>query len=58
MRNCWTGHLWQGRFGAAEMDESHLAGEDGVLVYIAPGLDRYVRFASFLGEDYDDELAW
>jgi hypothetical protein len=40
------------------MDESHLAGEDGVLVYIAPGLDRYVRFASFLGEDYDDELAW
>jgi putative transposase len=23
-RNHWTGHLWQGRFGSAAMDESHL----------------------------------
>jgi putative transposase len=25
-RNGWTGHLWQGRFGSAPMDEDHLAG--------------------------------
>ena len=24
-RNRWTGHLWQGRFGAVAMDETHLA---------------------------------
>ena len=24
-RHKWTGHLWQGRFGAAVMDEAHLA---------------------------------
>ncbi len=24
-RNRWTGHLWQGRFGAVVMDEEHLA---------------------------------
>lgn len=24
-RNGWTGHLWQGRFGAVAMDETHLA---------------------------------
>jgi putative transposase len=24
-RHRWTGHLWQGRFGAAVMDELHLA---------------------------------
>ena len=24
-RNRWTGHLWQGRFGAVLMDETHLA---------------------------------
>src|SRR3954463_2194609 len=24
-RNRWTGHLWQGRFGAVVMDEVHLA---------------------------------
>ena len=24
-RHRWTGHLWQGRFGAAVMDETHLA---------------------------------
>ncbi|HEB79363.1 MAG TPA: transposase [Rhodospirillales bacterium] len=24
-RNKWTGHLWQGRFGSAAMDEEHLA---------------------------------
>jgi putative transposase len=24
-RNRWTGHLWQGRFGAVLMDEDHLA---------------------------------
>jgi putative transposase len=24
-RNRWTGHLWQGRFGAVAMDEAHLA---------------------------------
>jgi putative transposase len=23
-RNRWTGHLWQGRFGAVVMDEEHL----------------------------------
>jgi putative transposase len=23
-RNRWTGHLWQGRFGSAAMDEAHL----------------------------------
>ena len=23
-RNGWTGHLWQGRFGAVLMDEEHL----------------------------------
>lgn len=24
-RHRWTGHLWQGRFGAVVMDEAHLA---------------------------------
>jgi putative transposase len=24
-RNRWTGHLWQGRYGAVAMDEAHLA---------------------------------
>ena len=24
VRNRWTGHLWQGRFGAVAMDETHL----------------------------------
>jgi putative transposase len=24
VRNRWTGHLWQGRFGAVAMDEAHL----------------------------------
>jgi putative transposase len=24
-RHRWTGHLWQGRFGAVVMDEEHLA---------------------------------
>jgi len=23
-RNCWTGHLWQGRFNSVVMDEAHL----------------------------------
>ncbi len=25
VRNKWTGHLWQGRFGSVAMDEAHLA---------------------------------
>jgi len=25
VRNQWTGHLWQGRFGSVAMDEDHLA---------------------------------
>jgi putative transposase len=89
-RHRWTGHLWQGRFGAVVMDEEHLAhamryvslnpvraglvaraedwrwssvrahleGEDDALVTVAPALERYGDFASFLGapEDYAD--AW
>jgi putative transposase len=89
-RHRWTGHLWQGRFGAVVMDEAHLAhavryvslnpvrarlvgraedwrwssvrahlaGEDDDLVHVAPAIERYGAFASFLGssEDYSD--AW
>jgi putative transposase len=29
-RNRWTGHLWQGRFGAVAMDEEHLAAMRGL----------------------------
>lgn len=86
----WTGHLWQGRFGAVAMDEdhlgncvryvslnpvrarlvarpedwrwssvtAHLAGKDDGLVRVAPVLDRYGRFADFLGMPADDEEAW
>jgi putative transposase len=89
-RNRWTGHLWQGRFGAVAMDEAHLAaavryvslnpvraklvaraadwrwssvaahlaGKNDALVTVAPVLERYGRFAGFLGEDGDDEPAW
>ena len=89
-RNRWTGHLWQGRFGAVAMDEAHLAaavryvslnpvrarlvaraedwrwssvsahlaGEDDALVRVAPVLERYGRFADFLGEAQDDAAAW
>lgn len=85
-RHRWTGHLWQGRFGAVVMDElhlahamryvslnpvraklverpqdwawssvrAHLAGEDDGLVRVAPALDRYGRFADFLGEGADE----
>ena len=83
----WTGHLWQGRYGAVAMDESHLAaaaryvalnpvraglteraqdwawsstpaliaGEDDALVEVAPLLERYGDFASFLGGDEDQQ---
>jgi putative transposase len=89
-RHRWTGHLWQGRFGAVAMDEAHLAcamryvslnpvrarlvaraeewpwssvrahlaGEDDALVRVAPALDRYGRFADFLGSQDDDAEAW
>lgn len=89
-RHRWTGHLWQGRFGAVAMDESHLAnamryvslnpmrarlvkqaadwrwssvaahlaGEDDMLVKVAPALERYGSFADFLGKEQDDEAAW
>lgn len=89
-RHRWTGHLWQGRFGAVVMDEdhlacamryvslnpvraklvgraedwpwssvrAHLAGEDDVLVRIAPALDRYGSFAGFLGSADDDTNVW
>ena len=90
-RHRWTGHLWQGRFGAVAMDEAHLAAavryvslnpvrarlvsraqdwrwssvaahlaeaDDG-LVRVAPALERYGRFADFLGEARDDEaVTW
>jgi putative transposase len=80
-RHRWTGHLWQGRFGAVVMDEehlahamryvslnpvrarlveraedwrwssvrAHLAGKDDELVRVAPALERYGAFDSFLG---------
>jgi putative transposase len=89
-RNRWTGHLWQGRFGAVAMDEAHLAaavryvsmnpvraglvkraadwrwssvaahlaGADDPLVTVAPVLERYGRFADFLGDGADDADAW
>lgn len=86
-RNRWTGHLWQGRYGAVAMDEAHLAaaaryvalnpvrarlaeraeewpwsstrahlaGEDDELVEVAPLLDRYGDFSTFLGGDEDQQ---
>lgn len=89
-RHRWTGHLWQGRFGAVAMDEAHLAqavryvslnpvrarlvaraedwpwssvrahlGEaDDPLVTVAPVLERYGRFADFLGDTSADEAGW
>jgi putative transposase len=89
-RNRWTGHLWQGRFGAVAMDEAHLAAAvryvslnpvrarlvpraqdwrwssvkahlaeaDDALVTVAPVLERYGRFADFLGDAVDDEAEW
>jgi putative transposase len=89
-RNRWTGHLWQGRFGAVAMDEAHLAAavryvslnpvrarlamrpqdwrwssvpahlaeQDDALVRVAPILERYGRFAEFLGDPVADEAAW
>lgn len=89
-RHRWTGHLWQGRFGAVAMDEAHLAhavryvslnpvraglveraqdwrwssvaghiaGEDDGLVRVTPVLERYGRFADFLGSSEDYADAW
>jgi len=89
-RSRWTGHLWQGRFGAVAMDEEHLAnavryvslnpvrarlveraadwrwssvaahleGRDDRLARVAPVLDRYGDFATFLDENGNDETAW
>jgi putative transposase len=89
-RNRWTGHLWQGRFGAVAMDEAHLAAavryvslnpvraklvrraqdwrwssvaahlaeQDDALVSVAPVLERYGRFADFLGDPVADEAKW
>jgi putative transposase len=86
-RHRWTGHLWQGRFGAVAMDEqhlaaaaryvalnpvrarlvdraeqwrwssvaAHLAGEDDELVEVAPLLDRYGDFGTFLGGEEDQQ---
>jgi putative transposase len=86
-RHRWTGHLWQGRYGAVAMDEAHLAaaaryvalnpvrakltdraedwpwssvrahlaGEDDELVEVAPLLDRYGCFATFLGGEEDQQ---
>lgn len=86
-RHRWTGHLWQGRFGAVAMDEAHLAaaaryvalnpvrarlteraedwswsstrahfaGEDDELVEVAPLLNRYGDFATFLGGEEDQQ---
>jgi putative transposase len=89
-RHRWTGHLWQGRFGAVVMDEehlahamryvslnpvrarlvdkaedwewssvrAHLAEEDDELVRVAPAIERYGRFADFLGSPGDYADAW
>lgn len=89
-RQRWTGHLWQGRFGAVLMDEAHLAsavryvslnpvrarlveraqdwrwssvgahlaGSDDPLVQVAPVLERYGDFGSFLGQAAKDDDAW
>lgn len=86
-RHRWTGHLWQGRFGAVAMDEAHLvhaaryvalnpvrarlcdraadwpwssaaahiAGRDDELVEVTPLLDRVGDFATFLGQDEDQQ---
>ena len=86
-RHRWTGHVWQGRFGAVAMDEAHLAaaaryvalkpvrarlceraeqwpwssarthlaGADDALTTVAPLLDRYGDFASFLGGAEDQQ---
>jgi putative transposase len=86
-RHRWTGHLWQGRYGAVAMDEAHLAaaaryvalnpvrarlteraeewpwsstrahlaGEDDMLVEVAPLLERYGCFATFLGGEEDQQ---
>ena len=37
---------------------AHLSGEDDGLVSVAPVLDRYGKFADFLGEDAGDDTAW
>jgi putative transposase len=84
-RQRWIGHLWQGRYGAVAMDETHLAaaaryvalnpvrarlvekaeewpwssarahicGMDDTLATVAPLLERYGDFASFLGSAED-----
>jgi putative transposase len=86
-RHRWTGHLWQGRYGAVAMDEehlvhaaryialnpararlcdraeqwpwssasAHLAGEDDQLATVAPLLERVGDFASFLGDEEDQQ---
>lgn len=44
-RHRWTGHLWQGRFGAVAMDEAHLA---AAVRYVSlnPVRARLVKHAS------------
>jgi putative transposase len=37
---------------------AHLAGENDALVRVAPVLERYGRFADFLGKGRDDEAPW
>lgn len=86
-RHRWTGHLWQGRYGAVAMDEphlaaaaryvalnpvrarlveraerwewssarAHLAGENDELVEVAPVLERFGDFATFLGSAEDQQ---
>jgi len=44
-RNRWTGHLWQGRFGAVVMDEAHLANA-ARYVSLNPVRARLVRRAA------------
>jgi putative transposase len=37
---------------------AHLAEQDDALVRVAPILERYGRFAEFLGDPVADEAAW
>lgn len=48
-RRMRTGHFWQGRFGAAVMDEAHLA---AALRYVSlnPVRERFPRFADLLDD--------
>lgn len=55
-RQRWTGHLWQGRFGAVGMDETHLA---HAVRYVSLNpvrarlVERHGRFVDFLDADPD-----